>query len=58
MSSKTNMPRHGKTAMFPIIASASSVALAGQISPTLAWITYVAVLVYAAVSDWSNGTRD
>ncbi|MBT1179639.1 hypothetical protein [Bifidobacterium vespertilionis] len=53
MSKQQEGPRGGST--FRVIAAASSVALAGQISPTLAWITYVAVLVYAAVIDRRNG---
>lgn len=54
MGSKEHKPNNGNSEMFPVIAAASSVALAGQISPTLAWVTYVAVLVYAAVTDRNN----
>ncbi|MBW3089615.1 hypothetical protein [Bifidobacterium miconisargentati] len=54
MSSKNDTPGKGCTRMFPMIATASSVALAGQISPKMAWLTYVAVLIYAAVNDRIN----
>ncbi|WP_165777210.1 hypothetical protein [Bifidobacterium primatium] len=43
---------HDGSSQFTIIATASTVALAGQMSPTLAWIAFMAVLAYAAVSDW------
>lgn len=55
-----DMPRHKEEpngSMFQCIAAASSVALAGQINPNLAWATYVGVLIYAAVTDRRRNRR-
>ncbi|WP_158275766.1 hypothetical protein [Bifidobacterium catulorum] len=42
----------GGSSRFTIIATASAVVLAGQMSSTFAWVAYMAVLAYAAVADW------
>lgn len=54
------MPHHDEEphgSMFQCIAAASSVALASHINPTLAWVTYVGVLIYAAIADSRRNRR-
>ena len=55
MSSKGKKPQGGL--LFPVVAVAATVSLAGQLTPVLAWITYVGVLVWAGVTDWLNTRR-
>lgn len=49
MQSRNQGP-HGSTS-FTVIAAASTVALAGQLTPRMALAAYAAVLAYAAYAD-------
>lgn len=55
MGSKRKKPRCGL--LSPVVAMAATVSLAGQLTPVLAWITYVGVLVWAALTNWFNARR-
>ena len=55
MGSNRKKPRRGL--LFPVVAVAATVSLAGQLTPVLGWITYVGVLVWAALTDWFNARR-
>ncbi|GDZ76847.1 hypothetical protein MCC01989_21100 [Bifidobacteriaceae bacterium MCC01989] len=53
MAKKNNKKRQQNQA-FPTLAATATVALAGQLTPTLALATYALVLVLALLSDWLN----
>lgn len=56
--SKKNKKRQRKNCSrptFSVIAATATVALAGQLTPSLACAVYVLVLVLAVLLDWLNG---